>query len=75
MICQGRYSMTLYDDNSDEMKYFWKLVRIADKLSQVDRKTVENVYDFYQDNGYLTQDQIDEVLRIARKFRSADGQD
>ena len=67
--------MTLYDDNSDEMKYFWKLVRIADKLSQVDRKTVENVYDFYQDNGYLTQDQIDEVLRIARKFRSADGQD
>ena len=55
---------TTYNDEDEEIKILWALIRFADHNRDLKRKYIDDIYDFYEERGFITHAQLEVLSKI-----------
>ena len=53
-----------YNDEDEELKILWSLIRFADHNKSFNRKYIDEVYDFYEKHDFITYAQHEVLTKI-----------
>lgn len=59
--------MKTYDEDSEEIRILWALMKYADHNKRFNRKFVDDINDFFEKHNYITNNQMEVLAKIYYK--------